>query len=793
MKTRINYSHKFMGNRRLAVSLALALGTLMVSFAKAEEAKPRQVKIGYFEGGAYPYHNRLKDEFLNQLNAILPDSIEAVFAPDGYRTAEWDKKKSAAMAKELSGVKSLDLIVAMGPWVINDLLSAGFNRPIVGMHQFAPQYENLLDKSGKPKATNLTLQVRRNKIRDDLMRLSSLMNLKKLGLIYFPSTIEADSVLNDAKAVGRELGFEVVTSTGTDNKGTFAFFNAFNALDKKIDALYLPPIWGLDIQMVNQLFYLTDVQKLPVMTSEDKFLVDRGALLSNAAYDIFSEARFHAYKAAQIILGATPKELQVDYAGGISIAINEKTAAKCKIKLRRILYREAEVITGMETDESAPLTLPDAIARAVSFNPGILAQRETMNAATAAASQASSDYLPKLNATVGFGHRDDNYVYNSRNELKQDYFATELNLRQKIFSLETIRSIKIAAKEKQIENTNSVLMQQKLELAVTLAYLNYLKALEVIDEQKRIRQLIERNIEISGTVFLVENGSEYEHSRWQVERDRSIQALTEAEGNLKVARVLLNTLLNYPTDQILAIPKDAFGIGAVSVTFNNLSDFLDNSDRVNFAKDALNDYAAQNNSRVNHKRQELDLQNVLLSQNKARYYPSLDLIAGYRISNDQNDTPPPFKEETDSWTIGGSISIPLFLGFDRTREKNKLTAEYSRTEYERDETLLDVKAGVQSSFHKMLASFDKLATNVRRVDRSKFNLEIIINGYDAGDYDVQFLINEMQSVTDADMEEIVSRYDMYDAMAHLAFELGWTAYGSGTTFTQQIETLILEN
>jgi outer membrane protein TolC len=125
-----------------------------------------------------------------------------------------------------------------------------------------------------------------------------------------------------------------------------------------------------------------------------------------------------------------------------------------------------------------------------------------LNAATAAASLAQSEYLPHLTATAGFGYRDDNFVNNSRDELKQKYYATQLNLNQRVFSLKTIRDIKAAAKEEAIENTNAIRVQQQLELAVTRAYLNYLKAREILALHKRIKELVERNLEISGTRFL---------------------------------------------------------------------------------------------------------------------------------------------------------------------------------------------------------------------------------------------------------------------------------------------------
>jgi len=552
-------AHNFMPFSRLALGVLLPLAVLLVlNQSPLGRGEPRKVRMGYFEGGKYPYHDRLRDEFLKQLNAILPDSIEAIFAPEGYRSAEWDKSNSARMAQELALVKGLDLVVALGPWVVHDLLNADYKKPIVAMHQFAPQFEGLLEKSGRPTASNLTIHLQRDKLEKDLSRLAGMISLKRLGFLYFPSTIETDSVLAQVKAIGAKLGFEVVTADGTNAKGTYAYFNAFSKLDKKIDALYLPPLWGLEIQMINQFFYNADHERIPVMTSEDKFLVDRGAFLTNNAYDIFSEARFNAYKTAQIILGKKPADLPVNLSGGSAIAVNEATAQKCRITLERRLYNESDVVLAPAGEDVPVLSLSEAISRAVTFNPGYLAQREAVAEATAEASLAYAQYLPHLSADAAIGYRDDNYVNNSRNELKNEFYVTRLNLLQKIFSLETINSIKIASKEKDLQEQSLVSARLDLEQAVTKAYLNYLKAQEVLDLQYRMRQLVERNIEISGARFLVEGGSEYELSRWRAERDNATKDIIEAQSNVKVARILLNVLINYPVEQRLVLSGDGF-------------------------------------------------------------------------------------------------------------------------------------------------------------------------------------------------------------------------------------------
>jgi hypothetical protein len=40
---------------------------------------------------------------------------------------------------------------------------------------------------------------------------------------------------------------------------------------------------------------------------------------------------------------------------------------------------------------------------------------------------------------------------------------------------------------------------------------------------------------------------------------------------------------------------------------------------------------------------------------------------------------------------------------------------------------------------------------------------------------------------------LAARFGFYEAMAELAHQMGWSAYGTGSQFTERIEKLINEN
>ncbi len=787
MKNRLNRFCNFVQFRRLATQMAALLimaGLANISFA-TEPARP--IRLAYFEGGQYVIHNRLRDEYLKQLEAVLPEDLKVVFAPEGYRSAEWNRDNSKRMAKELSELGTIDIIIAVGPWVVNDLIEAGCKKPIVAMHQFAPDAEGLLDNSGKPVLENLTVHLIPDKIENDLAVLNLLKPIKKLGFLHFPSGDESGTVLARVEAIGQKYGFEVVTAEGFDNKGTFAYFKAYKNLDRSVDALYLPPMWGLDVTMVNQFLLSLKNDRIPAIVSEGRALVERGALATNSAYNVFSEARFSAFKTMKIITGTKASELAVEFVGGNSIVVNEKTAKICRVPLSRRIYNEADVILAGASDDVPLLAIDEAILRAVSFNPGFLAMSDALEAAGHAAGRAYAEYLPHLSLSAELGYRDDNTVNNSPYELKQNYYATSLDLHQKLFSLETIHSIKVALKEKELGQVNLERARIELERAVERAFFNYVRAEKLVDIFARIRQLVDRNIEVTGTRQIIEDADEHELWRWQQERYKITQRIIESKANLEIARILLNTLLNYPDETEFIIHSEAFSEQATSLFFDRVYGKLSLPEQSSRIAQLMADFALRNNNDIRQSQQKLSIMNGLQSLNKSRYFPSLELRASYRYADEQNDTPPLFKQEKSSWTMAGVLKFPLFLGADRIKQGRKLNSDISRLEFEIDNHRLKVTGRIYAKFQEFVASLDKLPSVYRRLDLARLNLETIIERYDAGKLNILNLLDAQDELTEAELNEIMVRMDFFETMSDLTGLLGWSVSETGTAFTNRIE------
>jgi ABC-type uncharacterized transport system substrate-binding protein len=279
----------------ILVSLSFSAGNVDGGVARGQDDQTTW-QIGFFEGGAYPAHNDLRQQVYEQLPVLAPSGVTVVFAPHGFKSAGWIRDTSRQMAAELTADTTIDLVFALGPWTVEDLLEAGFDRPIVAMFRWDPVAEGIADSTGRPVAENLTVRVRPGKIRSDLSLFAQLLDIKKLGVVYFPSNDESEQVIAEVRSVGERLGFEVVSAEGYDRNGTFAVFNAYNELPRSIDALYVPPLWGSGPNKVRQYYRQAFLQRKPTLASEGEFHVSRGAAVAASGESARAAARFHVWK-----------------------------------------------------------------------------------------------------------------------------------------------------------------------------------------------------------------------------------------------------------------------------------------------------------------------------------------------------------------------------------------------------------------------------------------------------------------------------------------------------------------
>jgi outer membrane protein len=761
------------------IFLLVCLATQAAAVPHADA--PKLLRIGYFEPGEYDYNSLMREAIHHELDKLAPSDLTIIFVPSGFRSAAWHRDSSRIMARELVANKNLDLILAAGPWSVQDLLAAGCTIPIVGFNQLEPDAGGLLSSDGRPIAPNLTVEVSSGRLESDLSVIRSLIHVKRLGVLAFEDPDAKNHLVDSLRTLAGHYNIEVVTASGFNAWGTYAFFKSYTELDRKIDALYISPLWGLDQSAANDFLAMVSRDHIPLFVGSDRTLVSRGAFASAIGNTPMESARFNAEKILRIAAGAKPVDLPVSIFGAVALSVNEAAMKECRIELPDNALADAYVIPAPVDPTTPHFTLADAVARALEQNPGYLAQYQALDSASAAATRVLSTLLPRVNAYASATHADANSVHNNFDEIKPDAYSSGVTLDATLFSLSAIRSVQLNARRVDAARTGVDNAAVEIASGVTTAYLNYLKANELAAVATLKRSIIDELLGVARSQLPFGNGDTLETLKWEQERVRAAMEFADADNNIRVARVLLNVLLNRSGDDPLTLDPGSYSNEALLADWSRLNRLMPTAGRTSTVQDFLTREAIANNPRVRSVDVEIESQKLRLDRNWARYFPTLGIHAGYNLIDSLADRSPEFAPKHHTWSLGASLNLPLFEGGQRVRERQRLRAELNALEYRRDDVRLQAMGQVQAAIYQLKSAGNAAEMATQLYEVSSNTLNRARDGYDIGTQTFTEAVTALDKHISARESEIASRYGYFGYQMALLKIVGWSPTALATT------------
>ncbi len=165
-----------------------------------------------------------------------------------------------------------------------------------------------------------------------------LPQLKKLGVLYNAGEANSKVVVEQMKAAGKEMGFEVVEATVAK---TSDVFQATKSLVGKVDAIFIPTdntvVSGLEAAVK-----VCEESDLPLFCA-DVDSVARGAVAA-MGFDYYAHGRQTGAMAKRIFEGADPAKTPVETQKELSLHINLKSAAAMNVEVPEALKEKADKV-----------------------------------------------------------------------------------------------------------------------------------------------------------------------------------------------------------------------------------------------------------------------------------------------------------------------------------------------------------------------------------------------------------------------------------------------------------------
>ncbi|GHT92637.1 hypothetical protein FACS1894116_03150 [Betaproteobacteria bacterium] len=257
--------------------------------------------------------------------------VEDAFWEPGDFNAALRSKVRAEIHQRLSTKHDIDLIIAMGTWAGQDMVELGVPVPTVVLSASDPVNSGIIKSPRDSGHDNLNARIYPERNREQVRLFHDIIPFTRLGLIY-EDTPEGHtySAIDDVRAVGQQLGFEVLTCEApfagdvTDETEKKALA-CYAKLAQEADAIYVTEHRAIRESAIAKVAAILRRAKIPSFSMQGSEEVKAGILMSMAQADFSYIGMFHAETIARIFNGAQPRQLTQIWADPAKIVLNLKT------------------------------------------------------------------------------------------------------------------------------------------------------------------------------------------------------------------------------------------------------------------------------------------------------------------------------------------------------------------------------------------------------------------------------------------------------------------------------------
>ncbi len=159
-----------------------------------------------------------------------------------------------------------------------------------------------------------------------------------------------------------------------------------------------------------------------------------------------------------------------------------------------------------------------------------------------------------------------------------------------------------------------------------------------------------------------------------------------------------------------------------------------------------------------------------IDQQKAGHYPTVDLIASYRI--DESDSVSTINQHNRSSAVGVQVSIPLYSGGGVSARTRQAVAQYQQAHAELDATTNQVQVELERHYNRIRSSATRIEALEHAVESASLLVEATRQSVRGGVRVNLDVLNAEQQLYESRRDLAQARYDYLDAHMQLRYFAG---------------------
>lgn len=354
------------------------------------------------------------------------------------------------------------------------------------------------------------------------------------------------------------------------------------------------------------------------------------------------------------------------------------------------------------------LSIYECIDIALKKNPEIKSAKERVIRTRLQIREAFSSILPKLSADLEYTYQDGTTLFSSF--FPHNNYSFGLTLQQPIFDqgkyfiLRPQADISIEIAELSLEAS-----KQSVILEIIKAYINTLKADEMLAIAEESKDRLAEHLRVTQRRFEVGQVAKNDVLRAEMELANSESKLIHAEKALALSYEALKKIMFFEDENLSIYP-----ISYIHKDQRSMKGMIDN------AYEKRPDYLQL------VKAKELAQKDVSLA--KTDFFPTISIFGEYEKSSEHF-----LPDNYTSYTVGGSISVPIFEGGIRSVKLRRARHDRSLAEYKESDMKKQVKLEVIEAFLHMEDLLATLKAIDKQIEHAQENMRIVKLRYQEGE------------------------------------------------------------
>jgi outer membrane protein TolC len=666
-------------------------------------------------------------------------------------SANWNRSRITKNNQKLLNDPEVSLLIALGYISSADVAGLStFPKPVIAANILDSDLQKQkLNSENATGINNYTYIESIIQLKKDIREFSKMFDFNNL-VVLIPEALNENFPQLTLYLNQNNTNFEVSYISVADSSNM-----VLDQLTENTDAALILPLIGFPETEMVKLFTGLNKRHIPSLAVSGAAYLNLGATVTLSPEFTFQQlARQLALRVMKISEGINPSELSVLLENAQRVPIINMASIRATTKFPKWnILNESILINATKFPAGEELNIRMAIAGALENNlKGKMAQKD-IEIAEKEVQIAKSNILPQVSVGGSTVWLSNNLVKASMGQRGAFTLTGSASLKQVIFSESAFANIainKLLADNKNFYN-DQALLDVVANISGTYIGLLFSKS-NLLIQSENINATMQ-NLQMAKAKEEAGQSSISDVNRWVSELNLNKMKFNDAYTAYRSNMYQINQQLNTTIDNSINIPDSNSIDKTILLNQDLLTPIFENPVLTEKYASFIVEEMKVNSPEIQQLMVMLEIIERKNALYKRQWYmPEVALISGADQAFIRNGTiqppnmpvPPPPDDMT--FNLGINLKIPIFQGGKSSAEKKKSVIELDKINYQKQELINKLEAGIRTTVQKLRTSYLELDLSKNAAKAAEDNFKTVQDAYSQGAVNLIQLI-DAQNVT----------------------------------------------